>query len=100
MNISHHIDHATLNVSIDSSFTFEDHHEFRTVLECIEDDQVSLIVFHMDRLNIIDSAALGMMLLALDVGQKTQKRIVISGIQGQVKKMFELTRFDTLFAME
>lgn len=41
-----------------------------------------------------------MLLLARDEGEKTNAAVVIRGAQGQVKRMLEVARFDTLFKLE
>lgn len=54
----------------------------------------------MRQVDFVDSAALGMLLLARDEAQKHDKKLIISGIQGQVKKMFTVARFDSLFSLQ
>ncbi|MDR3425036.1 MAG: STAS domain-containing protein [Alphaproteobacteria bacterium] len=88
-----------LDVMLSGLFTFNDHPDFRRILQKIEDQDVEQIVFHMDKVEFVDSAALGMLLLALDAVEKNQKRLLIQGATGQVKKMFDLARFHTLFSL-
>ena len=99
MNIIKNLNQGTYDVALNGKFTFGDHLAFREILQKIEEKDVSKIVLHLDHLEFIDSAALGMLLLALDVSEKNHKQLIISGITGQVKKIFELARFHTLFAM-
>ena len=53
----------------------------------------------MKDVSFIDSAALGMLLLAHDEAKNNNKSISISGVQGQVKKMFDITRMNTMFTI-
>lgn len=99
MEIVTNIKQGTYNVSLAGKFTFSDHLEFRNLLQQIADNNVTQVVLHMENVDFVDSAALGMLLLALDESEKHQKRLVISGAVGQVKKMFDMARFNTIFNM-
>jgi len=99
MAITKHLKKGTYDVTLSGNFTFDDHTDFRDVLQQMSEADVRHVVFHMNKLEFIDSAALGMLLLARDEAQKHQKNLAISGATGQVKKMFDMARFDTLFAM-
>lgn len=99
MEIIKHIDHATYDVTLSGKFTFADHPEFRDILQKIGDSAIKRVVFHMQKVEFVDSAALGMLLLALDEAEKHHKGLVISGATGQVKKMFDMAQFNTLFTM-
>ncbi len=81
------------------TFTFSDHQNFRVVLEKIADNNIRDIHLHMENIEFIDSAALGMLLLANDEADRFHKKVVIAGAQGQVKKMFDAARFGTLFTI-
>lgn len=93
--ISNHIYHITLS----GRFTFNDHQSFREILHHIGEPEVKQVVLQMEQLEFVDSAALGMLLLALDEAEKHQKGLVISGATGQVKKMFDMAKFHTFFTM-
>jgi HptB-dependent secretion and biofilm anti anti-sigma factor len=48
----------------------------------------------------VDSAGLGMLLLARDEAKKNNRELILKGPCGQVKRMFGVTKFDTLFSIE
>lgn len=81
-------------------FVFCDHKQFRELLDQLADPSVKQVVLNMAALTFIDSAALGMLLLAHDEAEKYGKQIVLQGIAGQVKKVMEIARFDQLFTLE
>ena len=54
----------------------------------------------MAQVNFVDSAALGMLLLARDEAEKYRKQLVLRGAAGQVKKMFDMARFNMLFSLD
>lgn len=99
MEITKQLRQGTLDVTLSGKFTFKDHPEFREILQQIAEKDVQKVVMHMQRVEFVDSAALGMLLLALDETEKHKKQLVISGATGQVKKMFDMARFNTMFSM-
>ena len=100
MNIYKEQQGSRLEVTLSGKFTFSDNQAYRNILEQIANPQVTHITFHMRQVDFVDSAALGMLLLARDEAQKHDKKLIISGIQGQVKKMFSVARFDSLFSLQ
>ena len=99
MDISKKISGGTLEITLSGPFTFGDHPAFREILDTIEAPETRHTVFHMAGVTFIDSAALGMLLLALDASTKHDKGLTISGATGQVKKMFDMSRFNSMFTM-
>lgn len=99
MEIVKHLNQGTYDVTMSGQFTFTDHPEFRAILAKIGDKDVKQIIFNMRQVEFVDSAALGMMLLAHDEAEKHHKQLIISGATGQVKKMFDMAKFNTLFTM-
>lgn len=99
MEITKHLKQGTYDITLSGKFTFSDHPEFREILQNMVDKDVRQVVFHMSKVEFVDSAALGMLLLAADEAEKHQKQLMICGAAGQVKKMFDMARFSTLFSM-
>jgi anti-anti-sigma factor len=99
MDIMKNLTQGSYDVTFVGKFTFSDHTAFREVLEKIADKDVLRVTFHMEKMDFIDSTGLGMLLLALDATEDNHKPLIISGAVGQVKKMFELAKFNTLFTM-
>ncbi|MEB3210715.1 MAG: STAS domain-containing protein [Leptolyngbyaceae bacterium] len=100
MEMSHTVSDGTCNVTLRGKFTFNDHPEFRGLLTQIEEGNATRFVLNLSQVEFIDSAALGMLLLALDATEKHQKKLLLRGAEGQVRKMFEMANFHTLFKME
>jgi anti-anti-sigma factor len=80
-------------------FTFTEHVQFRTVLEAITHEKISNITIDLTEVPYIDSAGLGMLLLARDQAQQLHKTLTILRPRQQVKKMFELSQFNSLFTI-
>lgn len=100
MELVHTVQNNTLQASLQGKFTFSDNQAFREVLEKIAQDGITRVVFDMSKVEFVDSAALGMLLLAHDEAAKHDKSLVISGIKGQVEKMFKVARFDAMFTLQ
>jgi anti-anti-sigma factor len=81
-------------------FTFTDHVAFLDVMNRLLGTQNEPIVIDLSNLEFIDSAGLGMLLIARDEAGKASRHLTLRSPQGQVKRMFAVTKFETLFAIE
>ncbi|PDT88755.1 anti-anti-sigma factor [Bradyrhizobium sp. Y36] len=87
-------------VQISGEFTFTDHASFKTMIDSLLKDGSPSVTMDLGQLQFIDSAGLGMLLLARDAFGKADRKLVLRAPSGQVKRMFGLTKFDTLFSVE
>ena len=87
------------NIAISGRFTFTDNTTFRSMLEDIGKENVGDLVIDVSHIEYIDSAALGMFLLLRDFAEKKHILLTLKGAQGQVKKIFDVSRFDQLFRL-
>ena len=99
MEISKQLRQGIYEVALSGRFTFSDHAQFRELLQHISEDGVRGVALNMAKVEYVDSAALGMLLLARDLAEERQSKLTITGAEGQVKKMFELSQFNTIFTM-
>tara|TARA_B100000674_G_C37945988_1_gene964931 strand:+ start:612 stop:965 length:354 start_codon:yes stop_codon:yes gene_type:complete len=100
LNYKTEIADGTTTVEVTGRFTFGDHSSFRKLIEEVRGHDSSTLVLNIAGVDFIDSAGLGMLLLARDEGEKSNTTVVLRGAQGQVKRMLEVARFDTLFKLE
>jgi len=100
MEIATNLKDGTYHVTLNGKFTFSDHTEFRDILRKMEEDNLWQVILHLGGVDFVDSAALGMLLLADEEAKKRKKNLVISGATGQVKKMFDMAQFDKIFSMQ
>ncbi|WP_073954811.1 STAS domain-containing protein [Thalassospira sp. TSL5-1] len=87
-------------IEMSERFTFSDHTVFRKLIDELSGLNSLTRIFDLSGIEFIDSAGLGMLLLARDEAEKNQATIILRGAKGQVKRMLEVARFDTLFQME
>lgn len=91
---------AMTAVDLKGRLTFADYSMFREIISHFNTPEFGKCHFNLTELEFIDSAGLGMLLLARDKMEDKKGQLVLKGAQGQVKRMFELGRLDTLFTME
>ncbi|PKR56107.1 anti-anti-sigma factor [Thalassospira marina] len=91
---------TTITTEMTGRFTFSDHAVFRKLIDELSAQSSATQVFDLSGIEFIDSAGLGMLLLARDEGEKNRATVILRGAKGQVKRMLEVARFDTLFQME
>jgi anti-anti-sigma factor len=87
-------------VSFSGEFTFADHAAFRDVAGRLLQTKDETVIINLSQLQFIDSAGLGMLLIARDEVGKSNRKLVLAQPQGQVKRMFAVTKFDQLFTIE
>lgn len=100
MDLTYSINNRVLNATIGGEFIFPDHENFRSILDLSRRQDVDTVVLNVSKVTFIDSAALGMLLLLREENSGKGGQVVLRGARGQVEKMFRLSRFDTMFAME
>jgi len=85
----------SLELALSGKFTFADNKTFNDVIDEIE--SYKNIVIDMGKVDFIDSAALGILLLMRDKCEKSATSLEIRNPKGQVKQMFDISRFGDLF---
>jgi anti-anti-sigma factor len=100
MEYRKNINNNGLELVVKGKFTFVDHSIFKPILEDIEKNLFMKIVIDLSGVEFIDSAALGILLLVKDSVEKNNAVLILKSPAGQVKKMFEITRFYDLFSIQ
>lgn len=94
------MDNGIMNVRLSDRMTFLDHGTFRALLSDIEKSGARTCVIDLSDLISVDSAGLGMFIIARDAAQKQGWSLLIRKPQGHVKALLELGRFDKLLTIE
>ncbi len=89
-----------IEVQISGSFTFRDHDTFFEVVSMIKTGYNKKMVFDFSECDFLDSAALGMLVIAHDEASAKDVAISIKGAKGKVKDVLYAARFDTLYDFE
>jgi len=89
-----------VEVQINGSFTFRDHDTFFEVVSMIKTGYNKKMVFNFAGCDFLDSAALGMLVIAHDEAAAKSVSLSIKGAKGKVKDVLYAARFDTLYDFE
>jgi len=87
-------------VKMKGKFTFSDHEKFREIISIIKNGGVSGVSIDVSGIEFVDSAALGMLLIAREEAEKGGINLVLRNPNGQISKMFKVSKFDSLFNIE
>jgi anti-anti-sigma factor len=100
MPMNFQFDGSEATVALSGELTFADHEVFREIADRLFKGARRSVAIDLSRLEFIDSAGLGMLLIARDEAIKAERKVVLRNPQGQVKRIFAATNFDTLFTVE
>ena len=96
-------DHSKKNdliIFIKDNLTFRDYLIFNKIVELIQSKQYTNICIDMEDCTFVDSAGLGMFVIAQDEAQKSKTNITLKNLNKSVKDLFCTARFDTLYNIE
>lgn len=99
MEIAKSLEGETIIFSFKGKFNFSDYESFRAVIQAMKTGKLSNVAFNLSELEFVDSAALGMFIVAREEAIKHKIDLSLTGAAGQVKKMFDLSNFNSLFKM-
>ncbi|MFW0777081.1 MAG: STAS domain-containing protein [Rickettsiales bacterium] len=88
-----------IRVLFSGQLTFADNQKFKEMLSLLDQDGLKFFELDFTDTSFIDSAGLGMLLLLRDQCQNKHINISIHSAHGQVEKVFMISKFDQLFAM-
>ena len=80
-------------------FTFADTHKFKDVLDLVMQEKVKTLSLDLSNVTFIDSSSMGMLLLLRDECQSHNISLNIHSPQGQVEKIFRISKFYQIFSI-
>lgn len=86
-----------LKLQFTNDITFDDYNGFRPILDELENNNYKNCVMDLRKVDYIDSAGLGMLLLVHEATSKINITPQIITAEGQVQRMLELAKFNTMF---
>lgn len=87
-------------VDMKGQLTFKANDDFRAIIEGFERDGVTECVLNLGGLDFIDSAGLGLLVLANNAANRASARLMIRHPRGQVRDMIEISEFHTIIPCE
>ncbi len=97
MNLKKTLTKDSCTYSLSGKFTFADHQAFRTVIDSIRAGEAPSYTLELSGLEFVDSAALGIFLVAREEAKKKNLNLTLVNPTGHVQKMFTLSNFSALF---
>lgn len=91
---------TTATVRLSGQLTFAENGAFRRVVEDLEQSGRGEVVIDLGPLAFIDSAGMGMLLVARDLTAARGGRVVLSNAGGQVARMLRLAKFGDFFTLD
>jgi len=83
-----------LKISLADKLTFEDHDNFRELLKLVSNNDHQRCEFDLAELHAIDSAGLGMLMIAYETAQKVGMKFTLARPSGQVERLLGISEFD------
>lgn len=90
---------STLRAAISGRFTFADVAPFKELVSHIREARGRRFVIDLSGVEFIDSAAMGMLLMARDTANAEAVPLALLNAQGQVLRILQVAKFETLFQM-
>jgi anti-anti-sigma factor len=89
-----------LEVAMTGRFTYADHQKFRDLIATFPSLRGKRLVLEMSQVEFVDSAAMGMLLLARETAVGAGVDTVICNPTGKVRSLMQVAHFDKLFAID
>jgi len=99
MNYTINETETMISLQLSGQFTFADTQNFKPILEMVKSNHARAISLNFGDVTFIDSAGMGMLLLLRDECQAHKIPLSIHSTQGQVEKIFYISKFDQLFSI-
>ncbi len=87
---------GTAEVVFSGDITFSENVSFRQLLKDIEQQEIKDCTFNLSAVEMVDSAGLGMFLIAREQSETGGWKLSVSGAQGHVASMLKLTKIADL----
>ena len=99
MNTENKTSNTTAVVKLTGRFTFDSHKEFRSAFSEQLAGKGREIAIDFSAVDYMDSAALGMLLLARERASDQGKTVTLKNCRGPVKAVLDIANFQRLFAI-
>lgn len=100
MNIESTRDGEEIQFQLSDKMTFTDHQKFRDMLTEVSESRCTRCVIDLSRLDFIDSAGLGMLMIANDASERENWDLLVRHPRGVVRQVLELAEFGKVVRLE
>ena len=98
MEYSIEADVSDVTVVFQGDITFSENVSFRQILKELAESDVVNCTFDLTNVGMVDSAGLGMFLIAKEQADTAGWKLSVTGAQGHVASMLKLTKLSDLLA--
>lgn len=98
MEYSIEADGSDVTVVFQGDITFSENVSFRQILKELAESDVVNCTFDLTNVGMVDSAGLGMFLIAKEQADTAGWKLSVTGAQGHVASMLKLTKLSDLLA--
>jgi len=89
-------ENGAFTATFTGDITFSENVAFRQLLKDLADRDIESCVFDLSAVDMVDSAGLGMFLIAKEQADTAGWKLSVSGAQGHVASMLKLTKLSDL----
>jgi len=100
MNVKTEQNATAFIASLSGNLAFSDNPAFRKLLEEMNESDAKRWVLDLSNLASVDSAGLGMFIVAMEYSKKASASLVLRSPNGHVKNLIELSNMDQLIQVE
>jgi anti-anti-sigma factor len=100
MNHSINITAEAVEITVTGRLTFKYHKEYKDFLDDLLKNEVKTFVFDLAGVEFIDSAGLGMLLIAKQKSQAQGTNVLLRRPPDNVKRMLQVAKFDKIFDIQ
>lgn len=86
-------------VNLKGRLTFSDHETFREITGSLQEPGPNKCIINLSKLDFIDSAGLGLLLLVSEMAKEENISISLTGAHDQVDKMLTITNFNEVISI-
>lgn len=98
MKYSIELNGGAAKVTFNGDITFSENVSFRQILKELSESDIESCVFDLTDVAMVDSAGLGMFLIAKEQADTAGWGLSVTGAQGHVASMLKLTKLSDLLA--
>lgn len=87
-------------IRLTGRLTFNDHGKLRTLITEMQGSKGKKHVLDLGKLEFVDSAGIGMLLIAHEEMNNADKKLVLRGAAGQVKRVLSVAQLSKIVTVE
>lgn len=99
MNISTQVNGSVATIKLAGRFTFAEHRQFREAIKAQIEGNCTALEIDFGMVEYLDSAALGMLLLAREGAANNGKTVSLVNCSGMAKQVLDVANFQKLFTI-